>query len=717
MPAKDLPTYYYHTHFVEFLDYIMGPCEHLLTNEHRTFISTFAQLSKPEQCLFVRLINRKHSSIKINSLVFAEIPNISTHLDTLSSIGWISAVNETNVASLMCVLTKAELTDLYAECASVDMPAVLKSASKGHIQAQCEQLCLTRVATSSIAHQYVVRTIDSHIDYFLFLYFGHGAGKLNQFSMRDLGVMRTRNDDQTQMQSRFNSIEEATSSFALQQLSYQAKKHTFDSAAQVVEFYRSLPKAHGNQAHTHLHKLLLQLAKNMLTFDAEYALTMLADVECPNAQEFWCRQAYKLGQKDAVYTKLNTLIDTPLNEQIMNFAEDFLARKYQQKRTSVLTDMLRDNTRHLLVDETYKGNVERGVVAYYKARNIEAWRSENHLWNNLFGLVFWQELFELEGLGLATPFDYLPACIKHHCFVEVANEAIHERLRNIATANDLLLLVTKHASVHFGKTQGIVSWRHNLIDNLQVFIQNAPINGIKQQLLTMCSNYNLYNDGYPDIMVLENERLRFEEIKAPGDSLRRNQLMQIQHLKQAGFEVGVTTVDYTFDPMQPYAVVDIETTGGKANTHKITEIGAVKLVNGEVVDQWQTLLNPQRRIPQMITKLTGITNEMVADAPLFCDVADEFSAFTENCIFVAHNVNFDYGFIREEYARLNQTYRRPKLCTVQQMRKYYKGLSSYSLANLTAHFDIRMQRHHRALSDAIAASELLTLINKKRSAT
>jgi DNA polymerase-3 subunit epsilon len=105
---------------------------------------------------------------------------------------------------------------------------------------------------------------------------------------------------------------------------------------------------------------------------------------------------------------------------------------------------------------------------------------------------------------------------------------------------------------------------------------------------------------------------------------------------------------------------------------------------------------------------------MVADAPLFSDIANDIESFTENCIFVAHNVNFDYGFIKEEFARINRSYRRPKLCTVQQMRAHYKGISSYSLANLTKHFDISMQRHHRALSDAVAASELLKLINEAR---
>jgi DNA polymerase-3 subunit epsilon len=140
----------------------------------------------------------------------------------------------------------------------------------------------------------------------------------------------------------------------------------------------------------------------------------------------------------------------------------------------------------------------------------------------------------------------------------------------------------------------------------------------------------------------------------------------------------------------------------------------VKLIRGKIVDSWQSLLDPQRRIPANITALTGIDNNLVRGAPLFADIADEVEAFTQDCIFVAHNVNFDYGFIKEEFARIDRFWRRPKLCTVAQMRRHYKGLPSYSLANLTKHFEIDMQRHHRAMSDALAASELLNLINEKR---
>ena len=111
-------------------------------------------------------------------------------------------------------------------------------------------------------------------------------------------------------------------------------------------------------------------------------------------------------------------------------------------------------------------------------------------------------------------------------------------------------------------------------------------------------------------------------------------------------------------------VVDIETTGGRSSSDRITEIGAVRVRNHEVVSEWHSLLNPQRTIPPRITKLTGISNDMVRGAPVFAEIAGNFLAFMHDSIFVAHNVNFDYGFLSQEYSRLERRFRFPKFCTV-----------------------------------------------------
>lgn len=157
---------------------------------------------------------------------------------------------------------------------------------------------------------------------------------------------------------------------------------------------------------------------------------------------------------------------------------------------------------------------------------------------------------------------------------------------------------------------------------------------------------------------------------------------------------------------QRYAIVDIETTGGLVKRDKITEIAIVVHNGEEIIEQYQTLINPERSIPSFITDMTGITNDMVAEAPLFCEVAKEIVLKTEGAVFVAHNARFDYGFLREEFSRLGYTYTRKQLCTVRLSKKLLPQLRSHSLDSLIRHYQLKVDNRHRALDDALATAEI-----------
>lgn len=157
-----------------------------------------------------------------------------------------------------------------------------------------------------------------------------------------------------------------------------------------------------------------------------------------------------------------------------------------------------------------------------------------------------------------------------------------------------------------------------------------------------------------------------------------------------------------------YAVVDIETTGGYAGGSRITEIAVVIHNGAEVTDRWETLVNPEQHIPLYITKLTGISNEMVSEAPLFEEIAEQLFHLLTNRIFVAHNVNFDYSFVRHQLEQSGFKWAARKLCTVRATRKIKPGLPSYSLGNLCGSLGIPLENRHRAGGDADATTVLLS---------
>ena len=159
-----------------------------------------------------------------------------------------------------------------------------------------------------------------------------------------------------------------------------------------------------------------------------------------------------------------------------------------------------------------------------------------------------------------------------------------------------------------------------------------------------------------------------------------------------------------------YAVLDIETTGGKYNEEGITEI-AIHLFDGhQVIDQFISLVNPERDIQPFVVNLTGINNKMLQTAPKFHEVAKRIIEITEGSIIVAHNAQFDYRILRTEFRRLGYNYERKTICTVDLSKKLIPDAESHSLGKLVRSLGIAVSDRHRANGDALATLKLFKLL-------
>lgn len=155
-----------------------------------------------------------------------------------------------------------------------------------------------------------------------------------------------------------------------------------------------------------------------------------------------------------------------------------------------------------------------------------------------------------------------------------------------------------------------------------------------------------------------------------------------------------------------FAIVDIETTGSHARGHGITEVAVVITDGQRILDEWQSLVDPGLPIPEHITRLTGIDDDLVADAPPFAAIADELEELLADCVFVAHNVGFDYAFIRGHFEEMGREWSRPKLCTVRLSRKLLPNVGSFSLGSVCDRLGISNAARHRAMGDAFATAQL-----------
>jgi len=155
-----------------------------------------------------------------------------------------------------------------------------------------------------------------------------------------------------------------------------------------------------------------------------------------------------------------------------------------------------------------------------------------------------------------------------------------------------------------------------------------------------------------------------------------------------------------------FTIIDIETTGGSPVNDRIIEIAIVVHNGKRVIEEYASLINPERHISNWITALTGISEDMVSDAPTFREVAERIQELTHQRVFVAHNARFDYGFVKQEFNRIGVRFSRKQLCTVKLARKILPGYRSYSLGNICSDLKIPVDNRHRAFGDAEATAVL-----------
>lgn len=160
-----------------------------------------------------------------------------------------------------------------------------------------------------------------------------------------------------------------------------------------------------------------------------------------------------------------------------------------------------------------------------------------------------------------------------------------------------------------------------------------------------------------------------------------------------------------------FTIVDIESTGGSPYFNRIIEIGILRVERGDVVAKYQTLLNPLMELPEFITKLTGLRDEDLIDAPTFEEKKDEILELFEDSVFVAHNAGFDYEFIKEEFRRVGYGFDAQQLCTVRLSRALFPNEKHHNLGALIERYKFEPENRHRAFDDAQVLWDFLQMLN------
>jgi len=711
----ELPSRYYLDHFAEMLAFVTARYDHALEDRHRDFLQGYQALSEDARCLYVRIANRRGRLFHRDHLRYKEI-DLDAAIAELLAQGFLSHPAADDFAGLLAL---APRTDLVARLRS----RPLGSGEDSIRLSSAKKQALIRHALATLSFEeafpeetrtlYLAQDREEEVAYLLYLYFGSVHRDLTTFALRDLGRVRTA-PFRSDFQPRFTSGEAARACFFYSQTLDVLETAEAGKPLALHAGIATWPVVDEAEPETLRHRALHRLGR-LLERDGfpEEALDTYQRSDQYPSTERTVRLLLNAGRRDEAEALLRRLIDDPSCDAELLFAEDFLERKFQKKKQGRLTAFLR-SAPVLLLDESGRDRPEAAAVARLRRDGAEAAHSENRIWLQLFGLHFWDLLFGPELASLHDPFDFTPQDLATGTFFERHRLTIQERFALLDDPDTALAHLDAIWTTHRGEPNSLVAWDEALYAFTRVLVAKAPRGGLATILEAMARDHRQNRSGFPDLIILENGELRFLEIKTEGDQIRRQQLVQIERLSRAGFEVGLANVRWTFDAGQEYVVVDLETTGGDPSSNRITEIGAVKVRDGRIVGEWTSLVRPGRRIPSFIVKLTGITDEMVATAPEFAAIAGELRAFIGDAVFVAHRAKFDHGFLKAEFDRVGIRLAGPVLCTVVEMKRHFPGLPSYGLGALSAHFGISLESHHRALCDARATAELLLRINEKR---
>ncbi len=729
-----LPADYYLQHFNELLRHLQLYYQPVLTDEFCHLAQAFLQLPLAAQRLWVRLLNRKGPVFALADMQYPEVPDQAAAVAALRQAGLIAALEtEDDCRHWLQRATKPELQQLLQSlhtehnATAIAVSALKKTANRAQLLVQITALMPLDAGRLQAITPTVVLRQQQALQYGYFLFFGRIEHNLSAFTLRDLGLQQNSNF-KSHYRARYTEPELAQQAFfyanlsdELRQLQQQWPKLTESEQQQSLNGWQAqladwpAPLDERNQLVLELLcEKLGRLAEKQR--DVPLAIRFYQHCRAYPASERLVRLFYARRQHPQDLAALQQLLQQmqqdPCCDDEYWFALDFAGRKFGQQSHSDLTLMLQQAST-IRLDELWQGQTEAGACRYYQQQGLQAFHSENQLWLALFGLLFWQELFLSAESAIYNEFEKRPRDLTSGGFYRRQAFAIEQKLQLLLQPEQAIQLLLQNLTQFYPQPNAVFTWRLELAEQLPLLLRGLPGAALATLLRQMATDFRRYSHGFPDLcLVTASGEIRFVELKARGDAVRRNQLSKMLTMRQLGLSVQLVKVDWWADPDRSYVVVDVETTGGRPEQDRIIEIAALKVQRGVIVDRCCYLVDPERRLPGFISRLTGITPQMLHNAPRFAQIAGEFAAFLADSIFVAHNVNFDYGFVRAELQRCGYSLGPSKLCTVVQMRRCYPGLASYGLAALSAHFAIPLTAHHRAEADATATVALLALIHQ-----
>lgn len=541
-----LPPKYYLEYFTYLLDFVEKRYKHILEEKEWRFLRKYYALSEDEQCLFIRLINRRGLYFEESKIKYEEISEIPVQIEKLFKKGFFKKPSPTIKQEKELILTKLNKQQLYPFAAEL-LP---KSVKKGElINSFLEQKELwDKLSKSEIFNDLIEVDFQYEVTFLKFLFFGNRYMDMTEFVVRDLGHLQFYHHDDDKLVAQFDDRKDAEDKWLLtdqRELFLQFKKEL--TPLEIYDWFQTFLDNNKNLSKTakpSLDRLTLSVGQHLERNKCyEQAIAIFKTTNALPSRERQVRCLHKMKLIDEAIALCEEMQATSSLADEVLFAKDFVDRILTKTRKNKkLTTAKLHEADQITISSIYRGQVEMGTIDYYLEQGKNAVFSENHLWRSIFGLVFWELIFDPDLVAFHHPFQRRPSDLHLPDFYEKRSDKIIEHLDSFDSLESILTYMGAMYDLHEGKANPFVFWLPDSWDLARIIVEKIPLETMKEILHYISKDLSEHSRGFPDLFVWDGDSYEFVEVKSPTDNLSNRQLHWLHFFEENNVNAKVLRV-------------------------------------------------------------------------------------------------------------------------------------------------------------------------------
>lgn len=529
------------------MSFVKDKYKGLLIEEEWRFLRKYYSLDEDAQCLFIRFTNRKGLFFKTDGLKYEEITEIPDQIKSLLKSGFVTPLNFEEhklwLTEVLDVLTKVELLLFF------DLKALKNEKREVLVEFVKDNHSVEEIFDKINAHQNIVKmNFEKEVSIFRFLFFGNKSMDMTEFVLRDMGLVQYYQHTDDDLVARFETRKDAEDKWMVSDqfvVFDELKKHSEDS--QILDWYSNLYQSClelSPIAQPSFQKLQLRIGKYFeQRKNYQAAMTVFDQTKIVPARERKARCLVKLGYVEEAKVTCLEMIEFPQNVDEEYFAEYFLKTIEGKKNKKQTTDWLK-SADEITIDRMYRNGVELGSIDYYLELGYSGGFSENNTWRALFGLLFWEIIFDPSLVSFHHPFQRRPSDLHLPEFYEKRSQQIHELLDGFNDKDDFLVFLWNNFQKNEGIANPFVIWLEEIWEMVRVMVIKIELEQLKKVMVKIAENIVENSRGLPDLLVWSENHYEFVEIKSPNDTLSNQQLFWLRYFREIGVNAKVLRVKF-----------------------------------------------------------------------------------------------------------------------------------------------------------------------------